>query len=116
MAYGDADDVGHDGVYAAVEHPAYGGEGPGEVGCGDDEYAEQAEAYVSVASAPYVDEDKGEWAGEEGHADCGRDEEQRGAGGEEEPDVLCGAGVGGLLEHARVASEEEEVEDTSCGD
>lgn len=53
---------------------------------------------------------------EEGHGDERGDEEQGGAAVEEEPGEVGGGGAGGFFEEARVAREEEDVEDEVEGE
>lgn len=119
-----SDDAPEDLVFrhGAMEHEGEAGQDEGQVWRGEDEEAEKGEARLGVASAPDVDEGAGQGGAEEGHGEQGRDEQEDGGGVEEEPGEVGGGGVWpagggggegghGFFEEARVALEEEDVEE-----
>lgn len=94
-----------------VEHEAEAEQHPGQVRGGKDKEAEEAEAHAGVAAGPDVDEAEAEGRAQEGHGGEGRQGEQRGGGVEQQPGKVGGAAAERrLLQVARVARHEEEVE------
>lgn len=72
--------------------------------------SQKTQPHIGVPSAPNIHQCRAQCGAEEGLVEKRRDEQEGGAGVGEEPAEVRDAG-GGLLEHAGVALDEEDVEE-----
>lgn len=112
------DDDPHDLIlgHGAVQHEAEPHQHPRQVRRGEDQQAQEAQPRVRVPPRPDVDEGRGEGVAQEGHRHEWRQADQAGHGVEEEPGEVCGRIAARFFKKARVALEEEDVEEKVEGE
>ena len=97
--------------HQAMQNERKGHQDPRQIGGGKDQQTQETEPRVRIASAPDVDDGAAEGGAEEGLRDEGREEEQDGAGVQEQPGEVGRGAARGFFEQARVALLEEDVEE-----
>lgn len=94
-----------------VHDEAEGHQHPGKVRGREDKQAEETQAGFGVAPTPDIDQAGREGGAKEGQREEWRKTEKRDHGVEEQPGEVGWRPAGGLLQQARVALEEEDVEE-----
>jgi len=97
--------LGHGAVHDEREAQKH----PRQVGCLEDQQAEEAEQRVWVLPTPDIYEGATEGGAEEGHGEHGGYAEKKGRSKGKQPREVGWRASGRLLEKARVALEEEDV-------
>lgn len=100
----------------AVQHKTNAHENPRQVRRAKHQQPQKTHKGIRVAARPDVDQGGRQRVAEEGHGDEGRQEEQAGHGVDQQPREIGRRPARGLLEEARIALQEVDVEEQVDGE